>query len=244
MQKERRLQRAYDGAIIFLALISIALVICDFIGALDIYSFPYDWIDGLITLVFAMDYAWGFFRAPEKWHFVKSHIFDLLAIIPFNLLFVFFRLGKVVRLVRLTKVFRLIGLSSKLRKFFRKFSGRKGIPYFLGLNTAVIIVSSVIVASVEHHNFIDAVWWSVATVTTVGYGDIVPQTMIGKAVAVILMFSGIGTLGLLTTSLTNFFVTRETNTSNKLTKIEKELAAQRLILEEIRDRLRQQEERD
>ena len=85
-----------------------------------------------------------------------------------------------------------------------------------------------------YHNFIDAIWWSVATVTTVGYGDIVPRTLVGKAVAVVLMFSGIATLGLLTSSLNNIFVRSGRQTERKLAEIEKELAEQRVILEEIR----------
>ena len=67
-----------------------------------------------------------------------------------------------------------------------------------------------------------------------GYGDIVPQTLVGKAVAVVLMFSGIATLGLLTSSLNNIFVRSGRQTERKLAEIEKELAEQRVILEEIR----------
>ncbi|KXT83557.1 putative potassium channel [Streptococcus sp. DD11] len=227
-----------------LALLSISLVILDFIGLLDIYAVPYVWIDEGITLIFAVDYTVGIYKAKRKWVYFKKHFFDLLAIIPFNLLFAFFRLGRIVRLVKLTKIFRLIGLSSKLRKVVKKFTGKNGIMRFLSINAGIIIISSAIVAYVEHHAFIDAVWWSVATVTTVGYGDIVPKTLIGKAVAVVLMFSGIGTLGLLTTSLTNFFISRENNTGNKLAKIETELAQQRVILEEIRSLLKRQSDDD
>ena len=73
-----------------------------------------------------------------------------------------------------------------------------------------------------------------ATVTTVGYGDIVPKNLVGKAVAVVLMFSGITTLGLLTNSLNNILVRSGRQTERKLAEFEKELAEQRAILEEIR----------
>lgn len=72
------------------------------------------------------------------------------------------------------------------------------------------------------------------TVTTVGYGDIVPKTIVGKVIAVVLMFSGISTLGLLTNSLNNIFVRSGRQTEQKLAELEKELAEQRVILEEIR----------
>jgi voltage-gated potassium channel len=52
----------------------------------------------------------------------------------------------------------------------------------------------------------DALWWSVSTVTTVGYGDKVPVTPGGRAVAVVLMLTGIALLGVITASLATFFV--------------------------------------
>ena len=102
MQKETK-QRIYEQSIIFLAVISICLVLLDFIGFIDIYVAPYIWLDGAITLIFAIDYGVGFYLALNKWRFFKNHIFDLLAIIPFSLFFTFFRLGRIARLAKLSK---------------------------------------------------------------------------------------------------------------------------------------------
>ncbi|WP_295494994.1 potassium channel family protein [uncultured Streptococcus sp.] len=76
--------------------------------------------------------------------------------------------------------------------------------------------------------------WSAETVTTVGYGESIPKTLVGKVIAVVLKFSGIATLGLLTNSLNNIFVRSGRQTERKLAEFEKELAEQRAILEEIR----------
>lgn len=73
-----------------------------------------------------------------------------------------------------------------------------------------------------------------ATVITVGYGESIPKTLVGKVIAVVLKFSGIATLGLLTNSLNNIFVRSGRQTERKLAEFEKELAEQRAILEEIR----------
>ena len=126
-----------------------------------------------------------------------------------------------------THVLDLLAISNRINR-------RNGFYFLLSVNSIIILISSAVIARVEHHNFIDAIWWSVATVTTVGYGDIVPKTLVGKAVAVILMFSGIATLGLLTSSLNNIFVRSGRQTERKLAELKKELAEQRVILEEIR----------
>lgn len=58
-------------------------------------------------------------------------------------------------------------------------------------------------------NFPDALWWSVVTVTTVGYGDLVPVTTSGRAIAIALMLGGIGIFGGLTANLASFFIKTE-----------------------------------
>ena len=236
MRNRRKLRRyiiTYDIVMTVLALISIGLVIFDLVGLISIGSRPFRVIDQSITLIFAIDYAIRFSLAPRKRIFVKTHILDLLAIIPYNEVFTFLRFSRVGRFARLAKLSRLIGLSSKLKHISNRINRRNGFYFLLSVNS-IILISSAVIARVEHHNFIDAIWWSVATVTTVGYGDIVPQTLVGKAVAVVLMFSGIATLGLLTSSLNNIFVRSGRQTERKLAEIEKELAEQRVILEEIR----------
>ena len=233
MRNRRKLRRyiiTYDIVMTVLALISIGLVIFDLVGLISIGRRPFRVIDQSITLIFAIRFS----LAPRKRIFVKTHVLDLLAIIPYNEVFTFLRFSRVGRFARLAKLSRLIGLSSKLKHISNRINRRNGFYFLLSVNSIIILISSAVIARVEHHNFIDAIWWSVATVTTVGYGDIVPRTLVGKAVAVVLMFSGIATLGLLTSSLNNIFVRSGRQTERKLAEIEKELAEQRVILEEIR----------
>ncbi len=56
------------------------------------------------------------------------------------------------------------------------------------------------------HNFGDALWWAIVTVTTVGYGDKYPVTAGGRGVATVLMFVGIGLIGVLTATVASYFV--------------------------------------
>ena len=116
--------------------------------------------------------------------------------------------------------------------------------FFLLLIAAGVIVSgSFVIFSVESqhpdsqiNSMLDAVWWTVATVTTVGYGDIVPVTETGKIVAIFFMFFGIGTLALFISVLgTQFY-------KNRFGKDEKEIShAQKLILDRMDDLEKNQE---
>jgi len=113
--------------------------------------------------------------------------------------------------------------------------------FFLLLIAAGVIVSgSFVIFSVESqhpdtqiNSMLDAVWW---TVTTVGYGDIVPVTETGKIVAIFFMFFGIGVLALFISVLgTQFY-------KNQFAKDEKEIShAQKLILSRMDDLEKNQE---
>ena len=75
----------------------------------------------------------------------------------------------------------------------------------------MIITSSIFCIS-EKVSFETALWWSITTATTVGYGDISPATGLGKIAAVIDMLIGVGLIGMLTSSLTSIFA--KNNSSN------------------------------
>jgi voltage-gated potassium channel len=116
--------------------------------------------------------------------------------------------------------------------------------FFLLLIAAGVIASgSFVIFSVESqhpdsqiNSMLDAVWWTVSTVTTVGYGDIVPVTETGKIVAIFFMFFGIGVLALFISVLgTQFY-------KNRFAKDEKEIShAQKLILDRMNDLEKNQE---
>ncbi len=89
------------------------------------------------------------------------------------------------------------------------------------------------------HSYHDALWWAVVTVTTVGYGDRFPISEGGRAVAVILMFVGIGLIGVLTATVASFFVAEHTDANKDLLKASHEDLGARL--DEIDSRLARME---
>lgn len=237
LQNKWKIKAYYDTSIIILALISVVLVILGFTDLIDLEKPPYSIVDLVIWFVFLVDYIWRFSISKSKWSFIINNIFDLLAILPLNAIFTVFRLGRIFRLARLTKLvkltrlLRIIGLTGKLEKKLKIFLRTNGLIYILYVNFFIVLVGSSILSVVEEKSFSDSVWWSLVTVTTVGYGDIVPSSLFGKWLAVLLMLVGIGTIGMLTSSLTNFFVKDESKTQINLDKLYKEIENQRQLIE-------------
>lgn len=227
----------YDTTIILLALISVILVLLGFAEMVDLDNPPYNIIDLLLWGVFVVDYGWRFFLSKEKWRFIIENIFDLLAILPLNAIFTVFRLGRIFRLARLTKLLkltrllRIVGLTGKLEKKVSKLLRTNGLLYILYLNFFIVLLGSSILSVIEEKSFSDSLWWALVTVTTVGYGDIIPTSIFGKWLAVLLMLVGIGTIGMLTSALTNFFVKDNPDEQIKLDKLQDELSSQRMLLE-------------
>ncbi|WP_457801937.1 ion transporter [Limosilactobacillus reuteri] len=220
----------YDIFMALLAIISIVLIVLDYAHEINIISPPYSIIDNSILIVFAIDYFVRLFYAKDKKRFFKENIFDLLSIIPVNNLFYVFRMariGRAFRLLKLLRIFRLVGLTGRLHKFLKT----NGLIYYLYISLTVILIASSLYCISEKVSFSTALWWSITTATTVGYGDVSPTTGLGKAAAVLLMFLGIGFIGMLTSSLTNFF---DTSTDNDL---EKELAELKQQNQELEDHL-------
>jgi voltage-gated potassium channel len=97
-----------------------------------------------------------------------------------------------------------------LLKFWRIISGvlrdRKILIFAGTYIVGLWIVAALLFHHFEHTSLFDSFYWAITTTTTVGYGDIVAETEIGKGIAIFVMLSGIGVLGLVLVSLTEFFV--------------------------------------
>jgi len=72
----------------------------------------------------------------------------------------------------------------------------------------IICISALLFSIVEHQTLSESLWWAITTATTVGYGDDSPHTAWGKLIAAVLMLGGVGFIGLLTSTITDFFTDR------------------------------------
>jgi voltage-gated potassium channel len=209
------MKKLYNITIAILSIVSIALAILDLCGIISFTLQPYKAIDLMILIFFAADYIVRFILSKERKKFFKENIFDLIAIIPFNSIFSafrIFRLFRIMKLTRLTKLTRVVKAAAFfgiLKKKLNDLLNTNGFIYVLYTDVALIIVSSAIMTLVEKMKFQDALWWSIVTCTTVGYGDISPKTGIGRVLAVILMIFGVGFIGMLTGTITTYFTQKQ-----------------------------------
>ncbi len=210
----------YNIFISLMSLFAVVIVIIEIIT--DSNSIILTYIDYFLLIVFSLDYFIRFFIAENKLKFFKENIFDLLAIIPFDSLFRILRinrilkLSKLVKFSKLTKLSRLIAYASKINKYIQKFFNTNGFKYITIITFIFIIIGALGIHIFENIPMSDAFWWSFVTTTTVGYGDISPETVYGRFTAMILMLIGIGLIGSLTSTITSFFLAKNNNINNSL----------------------------
>lgn len=222
-----------------LAIISIILIVLSYGSVIDInHGYP-ELLNNAILIIFTIDYFARLFLAKDKKKFFKENIFDLLSIIPVSASFNLFRFARIGRLVVVFRLVRLIGLTGKLNRLLKI----NGLIYIIYTSIAILIVTASMYSISEHVPYGESLWWAIATATTIGYGDISPHTFLGKLAAILLMVIGIGFVGVLTSSLTNFFIQDHTNDRmatvlNKLSDLEK---SNRELQAEVRKLLKEEE---
>jgi voltage-gated potassium channel len=172
--------------------------------------------DLAIAFVFLIEFAWRFMRAPNKSRFFATSWWELLASIPITTGFARALHGlRLLRMVRLVRLLRLIRVTARVRILLQDSEGVVRGAWLIEITT--VVTGVVLAATLAFHYFEEGVnqnvhtiwdsfWWAMATVTTVGYGDIYPVTTGGRIVAIFLMLTGIGTLGLYTAAIASFIV--------------------------------------
>jgi voltage-gated potassium channel len=180
----------------------------------------------LIWAIFVFEYLGLLFLAPDRWHMARTHVLDLLIVaVPFL---------RPLRLLRLIGVAASIGRTSQA---FSRMTQRSGFRWYLGLVILVIIAAGLLFYAAEVNqpgatvdDVADGLWWAVVTTTTVGYGDHVPSTNEGRAIATVLMLVGISLISVVTANIATYFVRSEEESNEneviaRLERIEQHLAA-------------------
>jgi voltage-gated potassium channel len=198
--------RLFDIVLFTLILLSVFSVILESVPAIrNSYSSYFKVDEWVFTGLFTIEYALRLATAKKPRRYARSFfgIVDLLAIAPIYLsvLFSFERSFTVVRALRLLRVFRILKLTEYVAeaaalRIALKASLRKITVFLLTVLMIVIIVGALMYqVEGEANGFTSiptAMYWAIVTVTTVGYGDISPKTVVGRILASLLMTVGYG----------------------------------------------------
>ena len=172
------------------------------------------------VLLFSLEYLLRLAVAERKLRFVFSFygLVDLLAVLPFYLALGFdlraIRVVRLLRLFRFLKMFRYRRAVDRFGTTFRLI--RDELILFLAACGVLLYVAALGIFLFErrvqpevYRSVFDAMWWAVATLTTVGYGDMVPRTTGGRIFTTLILFVGLGIIavpaGLIASAMTRAF---------------------------------------
>jgi voltage-gated potassium channel len=195
-----------------------------------------DRIDSIICMIFLADFFSRFYRAPSKLRFMRWGWIDLLSSIP---MVDIFRSGRIVRVIRVLRVLRAFRSVKILSQYLFGKQTRNTFASVAAVSCLLTMSGSMVILNLEkdepNANIktpSDALWWSVVTVTTVGYGDRYPVTDGGRAVAAVLMTAGVGLFGTFTGFVASMFVEPDIRREDgDLSTLTREI---RLLREEVR----------
>jgi voltage-gated potassium channel len=215
--------KAFDVLLIVSILASVAAVMFDSIGAVRLqYGRQLYLVEWFFTLLFTVEYLLRLscVGRPLKYAVSFYGIVDLLAIIPTYLSLVlpgtqYLLVIRILRILRIFRILKLVPYLGEARLLMRalRASGRKIAVFIYTVLTLVVIFGSlmyVIESGTQGFTSIPrSIYWTIVTLTTVGYGDISPQTPVGQTLASIVMILGYGIIavptGIVTVEMTQTF---------------------------------------
>ncbi|GAB4241477.1 MAG: potassium channel family protein [Candidatus Methylacidiphilales bacterium] len=183
--------------------------------------------DVFVCVIFLSDFLFRLWTAENRWHFLQWGWIDLLASIP---MVDHLRWGRLVSIWRLAVVFkgiRSLGHLADLFLYHRAKSSLITVGFFallLGFAASLLVLHFEMGqpgANIQTAE--DAIWWTIVTMSTVGYGDYVPVTVPGRIVGVVLMLMGVGVFGVISATMAAWFVVGPTRNENVLMTLTEKL---------------------
>jgi voltage-gated potassium channel len=228
---EQRVQSYFEWPVVVAALLTIPILVIQE----SHFGEPWRSIGSILNWL-----TWGVFAAEtivmlcvveRRGTWIRTHLIDVAVSVltpPFAP--VAWQAGRAFRLVRLLRLIRVFSI--------RRLLSLEGMKYAALVAAGTVVVGGAVFATVEKQQHLttwDGIWWAITTVTTVGYGDVVPETDGGRIIAIAIMLVGIGFVALLTAFIADRFVYQQQAAVAKEDEILVELREIRKRLEALED---------
>lgn len=233
-RQEDFVSRAFDIFIVLVIFANIAVLFMETFEKLAIYSNVLHVVETATVAVFAVEYLLRIWTAeylyPEKsrkkavlrFLFSFDGIVDLCTILPFFFLSGFIAL-RMLRVVRIFHLFRINAYYDSFNVITSVLAEKRNqIISSIFIILILMMASSLCMYSAEHQaqpevfqNAFSGIWWSMSTILTVGYGDIYPVTILGRTMAIIISFLGVGAVAIPTGIISAGFVEQYTQLQNQ-----------------------------
>ena len=211
-----RAGKTFDLILLWMIILSVTVVLLETVSTFsDAYHDAFVSAEWFFTIIFTVEYLLRIFSTPRPWKYITSFygIVDLLAILPTYLGLIFDQTTFLltIRALRLLRVFRIFKLGRYIKEATvlvqaLQLSLRKIVVFFGAVLTLVLILGSIMyLVEGEENGFTSipqSIYWAIVTITTVGYGDIAPSTVVGKMLASIAMLTGYSIIAVPTGILT------------------------------------------
>lgn len=231
-----RASSIFDWCLIGLISLNIAAVVLETVPSIhETFATEFHWFEVFSVVIFSIEYVLRIWVAPEhpglkrlgplrarlRYSVSFGALIDLAAVAPFYLAAILGIDLRVLRVLRLLRFLKLMRYSSALMTMQRVIiDERRALLAALLIMLGLLVVASTAMYYAERHaqpevfgSIPAAMWWGLATLTTVGYGDIVPVTLVGKLIGGVVMLLGLGMfalpIGILATGFTQEVHRRE-----------------------------------
>jgi voltage-gated potassium channel len=229
---ESRAGKLFDVVLIFMIVISVSAVLLDSVDSYhDRYGEILLQLEWLFTILFTIEYILRLYSTENLKRYVFSFygLIDLFSILPTYIAFIFpsaqylivIRIMRVLRIFRILKLFRYMGEANLL--YTALLQARRKIVVFLFTVLILIVIFGALMFIIEgpengFNSIPESIYWAIVTITTVGYGDISPQTPAGQFVAALAMICGYAIIavptGIIGAELMNEFQHRNRTPTN------------------------------
>lgn len=212
--------KLFDVLLLFFIILSVVVIMLETIPGVDIrYHDELIILEWIFTSLFTIEYILRIFCTPKPIKYIFSFygIIDLLGILPMYLSFFItgsnilsgIRILRLLRIFRVLKMIHFIDEGTRLKRALR--DSRNKIIVFLYFVVIVSMLVGTLMYIIEgkengFYSIPQSIYWTIVTLTTVGYGDIVPHTALGQFLAMLVMIMGYGVIAVPTGIVSAEFV--------------------------------------